>query len=121
MTEAELQTLCEKWQKRLRLQDWIVHVVVKRIYDMAPDTAGRCEWEIRNKQALIKILDERDYDPTIMLPFDQEKTLVHELIHLHMSPFDRKKEEDENELDIIAKEQAVECIAWGLVTVAREK
>ena len=45
------------------------------------NVAGCTEWEESTKVALIQILDEAEYGEQIE-PFDWEKTLVHELLHL---------------------------------------
>jgi hypothetical protein len=75
------------WQKRLNLQDWNISVVVSRATELKPKTLGNIHWDTDKKTAIIRVLDPADYK----LPFDDmlkdmEFTVVHELIHLELSP-----------------------------------
>lgn len=118
LSEQQLQEACAHWQKILRLQDWSVRVVVARGngIDLQADTKGNCNWVLKKKAALIKIMDPVDYDPGIRWPQDMEMTLVHELLHLHMATFDNY---DVGSHPDVAVEQAVDSIASGLVSLYR--
>ena len=75
------------WQQRLSLQDWNISVLVSRASDLKPRTLGNIHWDTDKKTAIIRVLDPADYK----LPFDDvlkdvEFTVVHELIHLELSP-----------------------------------
>ncbi|MBZ5583102.1 MAG: hypothetical protein LAQ30_13040 [Acidobacteriia bacterium] len=75
------------WQKRLKLQDWDIAVVMSRTGDLKPKTLGNIHWDTDKKEAVIHVLDPADY----RLPFhdmldDMEFTVVHELIHLKLAP-----------------------------------
>src|SRR5437868_3473857 len=75
------------WQKRLRLQDWNITLVVSRATELKPKTLGNIHWDTDKKVATLRVLDPADYK----LPFnemlqDLEFTVVHELIHLELSP-----------------------------------
>ncbi|MEO8596581.1 MAG: hypothetical protein ABI759_24905 [Candidatus Solibacter sp.] len=75
------------WQRRLNLADWSISIVVARSTDLKKNTVGNIKWDRDKKTALIRVLDPVDYK----LPFedvlrDIEFTVVHELIHLEMSP-----------------------------------
>jgi hypothetical protein len=75
------------WQRRLNLQDWNITVVVARATELKPKTLGNIHWDADKKTAVIRVLDPADYK----LPFedmlkDMEFTVVHELIHLELSP-----------------------------------
>lgn len=78
--------LLKEWQTRLGLQDW----TIKLNDNCAPEDmimdgcAGCTEWTECNKTARIDILDKQYYGERIT-PFDYEKTLVHELLHLKTS------------------------------------
>lgn len=116
MDQETLESLLAEWQKTLRLRDWDVVVQLSRIFDMpVADSVGLCTWLMPAKTATIRILDPADYDPAYVHPFDPEKTLVHELLHLHFAPFFPDGEAGEN----VAHEQAIESIAKALVTVKR--
>lgn len=77
------QELLLEWQHRLGLTEWRIKLVT----DCAPDemalqdSAGCTEWSESIKTARIEILDPKYYGERIV-PFDFEKTLVHELLHL---------------------------------------
>jgi len=75
------------WQKRLNLQDWNISLIVARATELKPKTLGNIHWDAEKKTAVIRVLDPADYK----LPFnemlqDLEFTVVHELIHLELSP-----------------------------------
>ncbi len=75
------------WQKRLKLDDWNIAVVMSRSSDLKPRTLGNIHWDTDKKEAVIHVLDPADY----RLPFrdmlaDMEFTVVHELIHLKLAP-----------------------------------
>ena len=77
-----------KWQKRLGLMDW--HIVLKTNVipsDMnLEDVCGEAEYVESTRMAIVRILDPNCYKGCIT-KFDQEKTLVHELLHLKLSFF----------------------------------
>lgn len=115
MTDRELQELCGWWQKVLRLQDWDVKVLVKRRFQMPADAQGQVDYVLQNRKAVISVLAAEDYEPDHLWPQDQEKTLVHELIHLHMAPFAAPTGTPQD----IAQEQAIEALAGALVRLKR--
>lgn len=80
------KALMKEWVIRLGLQDWRI-----TLYDeCSPDemevqnVAGCAVWTECNKTAKIQILDPQYYGKRIV-PYDYEKTLVHELLHLKTS------------------------------------
>ena len=114
-TQDQLQEKLLEWQKRLRLQDWIIKVKLVRERDMNLDgVQGEVFWVIEKKMATIRILDPIDYPPDEMEPQDMENILVHELLHLHFAPlrYDGFSE--------IAEEQAIESITSGIIASYRE-
>lgn len=78
--------LLEEWTKRLGLQDWVIHINDNcKPEDMAvEDTVGCSEWSESIKTARIDILGEEYYGERIR-PYDFERILVHELLHLKLS------------------------------------
>ena len=114
-TQDQLQQKLLEWQKRLRLQDWIISIKLVRERDMDLEgVQGEVFWVIEKKMATIKILDPIDYPPDNMEPQDMENTLVHELLHLHFAAL---KYDGDNH---IAEEQVIESIASGILTAYRE-
>lgn len=75
------------WQKRLNLQDWNISLLVSRATELKPKTLGNIHWDADKKTAVIRVLDPADYKLAFpeMLQ-DLEFTVVHELIHLELSP-----------------------------------
>jgi len=108
------------WQKRLNLQDWKISVVIARATELKPKTLGNIHWDTDKKTAIIHVLDPADYT----LPFeamlkDMEFTVVHELIHLELSPvLAPLQRTDENRRD---EEHAVNHMAQALLDLDRAK
>lgn len=76
----------EEWQERLGLLDWRIS-----LHDCVPagemteeNSSGFTEFQEVNKTARIEIMDPDDYGERV-IPFDYERILVHELLHLKMS------------------------------------
>ena len=80
------QGLLKEWQKRLGLHEWHIKLIYNcKPEDMTLDGCSGCtEWTESVKAATIEILSPTSYGNRI-LPFDFEKTLVHELLHLKLS------------------------------------
>jgi hypothetical protein len=106
------------WQKRLHLQDWNISVELSRANGLKPKTLGNIHWDLDKKTAVIRVLDPADYQ----LPFremlaDMEFTVVHELIHLELSPvLSPLPRSDANRLD---EEHAVNQMAEALLRLDR--
>lgn len=112
--EAEL--LLREWQRRLNLSDWVIRIVP----DCFPDdmglqnSAGEAEWVEVNKSAVIRIINPLLYGDRI-IPFDFEKTLVHELLHLKFSLL-----ESDDDLKNRVVHMLIEDIARALVDARRK-
>jgi len=80
---AEQEALLKEWQIRLGLCDWHIKMYPKcKPEDLElEDVAGEVSWQEVNKTARINIIKPKYYGNRIE-PFDFEKTLVHELLHL---------------------------------------
>jgi hypothetical protein len=108
------------WQRRLNLQDWNISVVVSRSSELKPKTLGNIHWDTDKKTAVIRVLDPADYK----LPFndmlkDMEFTVVHELIHLELSPvLSPLQRNDANRRE---EEHAVNHMADALLKLDRDK
>ncbi len=100
----DLTALCTQWQSALRLRDWdVVIAIVDESGLKDPKSFGECSYDLTKKTAYIKIADRNQ---------DKERTLVHELIHLHLAPLDFFVDDKLGEM---ALEQAVHPIATLLV------
>lgn len=98
MTQQQFVRLCRLWQKRLRLQDWSVkaEIVPKEVPEhrhLAATEFGSTQIDFGEVAADMLV---RENELT-------EATLVHELLHLRLLPFDY----DDHE----AKEVAINLLA----------
>jgi len=104
------------WQKRLKLDDWHISVLMAHPSDLKPRTLGNIHWDADRKTAVIRVLDAADYK----LPFrqmleDMEFTVVHELIHLELSSLPRSEASRRDE------EYAVNQITDALLKLDRDR
>jgi hypothetical protein len=85
--ELRLDRQLKSWQKRLGLDDWNLSVRVVRQSEIDRNTWGQAEWDPDAKTGVISVLDPRDYNlKGGELRLDMECTIVHELIHIQVSP-----------------------------------
>jgi len=106
------------WQQRLHLQDWNISVEMTRSTGLKPKTLGNIHWDLDKKTAVIHVLDPADYHMSFhdMLN-DMEFTVVHELIHLELSPvLSPLSRSDANRRD---EEHAVNQMADALLKLDR--
>src|SRR5437016_1878706 len=83
--ERQLRT----WQKRLGLESWNLSLQVVRKAALDQDTWGNAEWDSETKSGVISVLDPQDYNlKGSELKRDMECTIVHELVHIQISPMD---------------------------------
>lgn len=83
--ELDYKELLLEWKERLGLQEWRIKLCPKCDPDemTLENVAGCVDWSETSKTARIEILDPAYYGERIV-PFDWEKTLVHELLHLKL-------------------------------------
>lgn len=116
MTNEQLTARLAFWQRVLRLQDWEIQASIVTVREMRNDDEdGACEWLHAKKRAVIRILAEADYPAGVDWPQDQERTLVHELLHLHVGSFYRP-EEGSKEEELM--EQAIHALSLALLDLA---
>ena len=78
----DTEKLLIEWQNRLGLMDWKIKLSPNcEPQEMEENCVGCTSWQEVNKTAHICIIDEKYYGERIA-PFNFEKTLVHELLHL---------------------------------------
>ena len=108
------------WQKRLNLQDWNITVEMTRAADLKPRTLGNIHWDLDKKTAQIHVLDPADYHMQFRdMLNDMEFTVVHELIHLELSPvLSPLSRSDANRRD---EEHAVNQMADALLKLDRDR
>ena len=78
--------MLSEWKRRLGLHDWRIALLPKcKPGEMEmEDVAGCTAWNETIKTARIEIVDPEYYGDRIV-PFDWEKMLVHELLHLKLA------------------------------------
>ena len=105
------------WKKKLGLLDWTIDFQ----YNVEPedmcvaDSCGCTSWREEVKIAVVQILRPDRYRNQVV-PFDVEKTIVHELLHLKLSFLSN---EDGDLQDRIAH-QLIDDLARAFVNVRRE-
>ena len=110
VTNEQVHGWLQVWQKRLRLEDWKIEVKIVRVWELEQGTLGHIDWSIPHKTATIKVLSPADYElPKDRIPADIELSVVHELVHLHLSALPLNKSSRSTE------EQVVSRIADALV------
>ncbi|MBZ5595780.1 MAG: hypothetical protein LAP39_26370 [Acidobacteriia bacterium] len=115
VTDEQVHDWLHVWQKRLRLEDWKIEVKVVRVWELEQGTLGHIDWSIPHKTATIKVLNPSDYElPKDKIPADMELSVVHELVHLHLSVLPLNKSSRP------AEEQVVSMIADALVNLEHE-
>jgi hypothetical protein len=116
-TEEELIDLCRWWQEKLYLEFWEVALRISRDKDMKKSGQAEVDCVLPKAMATIRILDPIDY-PHSPFKQDMEKSLVHELLHLHFTPFDDFADDS---LEHFMLERAVDQIAKTLVNLKRKR
>lgn len=83
MATEKGDALLAEWKERLGLTEWRIKLVDNcEPEDMTLEGCAGCtDWSESSKTARIEIIDPKFYGERIV-PFDYEKTLVHELLHL---------------------------------------
>lgn len=90
--DEAVYSLCQKWQDILKLNDWDIVVEVGRPDELSePDREGEAFINLAKGEALIRLLDPNAmYD--FPFPYDMEKVLVHELLHLSCASFEPEED-----------------------------
>ena len=108
--------LCQKWQDILKLNNWDIVIKLGRQDELSePDREGEVFINIAKGEALIHLLDP-DIQYDFPFPYDMEKVLVHELLHLSCATFE--PEEDPLRHDLW--ERMIEQTAKTLVEFQRK-
>jgi hypothetical protein len=115
VTDEQVHDWLRIWQKRLRLEDWKIDVKIVRIWELEQGTLGHIDWSAPHKTAVIKVLNPADYElPKDKIPQDMELSIVHELVHLHLSVLPLNKSSR------TAEEQVVSMISDALVNLEHQ-
>lgn len=84
MTDNEANKLLTEWIDRIGLHNWVISLnpCCKPDEMTEPESTGCTTWNETIRTARIEILDPQYYGDDRIVPFDWEKTLVHELLHI---------------------------------------
>lgn len=108
----------QEWQERLGLQEWRISLKdCMPTGEMMEENASGCtEFQEVNKSARIEIMDPDEYGERV-IPFDYERILVHELLHLKLCLISETF--GENVLQERVAHQLIDDIARALVDAKR--
>lgn len=71
------------------LDEWNFSVRVVRQSEIDSNSWGAAQWDPQTKTGIIDVLDPRDYNlKGGELRLDMECTIVHELVHIQLSPLE---------------------------------
>lgn len=124
LSEERMQQLCENWREALNLKDWTVDLKIVGAGVLRAGVLGDCDMVVSKKYATVRLLTAELY-PAMRAAgarladdeFEQERVLVHELIHLHYAPLDALIGR-ENVAEIVL-EQAISSMDRVLIELAQ--
>jgi hypothetical protein len=103
------------WQQRLNLQEWKLSVLASHPSELKPETLGNIHWDTPTKTAVVRVLSISDYKMACPAALDDmELTVIHELVHLTLSPL---RSSTTNRAD---EEHTVNQIADALLKLDRQ-
>ncbi|MCI0723814.1 MAG: hypothetical protein L0338_33380 [Acidobacteria bacterium] len=115
MAETHLREKLALWQRRLKLEDWNISIVMAQPKELRRRTLGNIRWDADKKTAVIRVLDAAAYQmPFLATLRDMEFTVVHELIHLELSSLPRSEASRREE------EHAINRLTDALLLLDRE-
>lgn len=117
MSHSELKKILKYWIPILKLKDWDIQIQ----YDPSgsPDGYGKTKRSYMAKKAYIFITPEDKLNKEIfsLASKDIETTIVHELIHLMMSPIDTFQKDSPGDLFM---ENVIETLAMAFINEKRK-
>lgn len=123
MKEKEQFRLFNEWKERLGLHDWVIKFIpnCKAAEVDTGNSIGETVWQTTNKSAIIRIIANEEYSEEYIIPYDFEKTLVHELLHIKFSLIDKDINTYEGIVTEQARHQLIDDLARALVMAKRGK
>lgn len=112
--KAELEAACKGWQRILRLKDWDIRIKIVRHHQVSNGTTGEADYSIQKQIACISIVEPADHSEDELVTEPPELVLIHELLHLHFSPFYHPPE---GSAEYMAHELALSRTALALYTL----
>ena len=117
------EKLLNEWQERLGLQDWAIVLRYNcKFSDLdTEDSIGETLWSNTIKNATIRIVSKEEYGNDRTLPYDFEKTLVHELLHIKFGLIDIMNNGYESKVVDELRHQLIDDLARALVMAKRRR
>ena len=115
------EKLLNEWQERLGLQDWAITLRINcKQSDMElENVAGETKWTTSIKNAIIRIVSEKEYGNDRILSYDFEKILIHELLHLKFAIIDQEVNSYDSKVTEQVRHQLIDDLARALVMAKR--
>ena len=113
----DINDLLEEWQERLGLQDWAIILRFNLPEEEMQGDAGTTIWNNVNKIAEVHIIQEGDYNSIV--PYDFERILVHELLHIKFGYLQIEPSNYEEQVFDEAQHQLIDDLARALVMAKR--
>lgn len=90
MTKEKAIQLFDKWVHILHLEGWHISFEWKVPGHCmnVEESVGATKYQHSTGQAIVQMVDPEDYPKDTPFPYDYEKTLVHELLHLKFADLD---------------------------------
>ena len=117
MTSITASELLNEWQERLGLQDWVIILRFNLFEEDMNKSAGETIWNNVNKLAEIHIIREEDFNS--LIPYDYERILVHELLHIKFGYLQSEPNNYEEQVFDEAQHQLIDDLARALVMAKR--
>jgi hypothetical protein len=120
LAEIYLRKRLPLWQKRLKLEDWIITLEMSHPSDLRRGSLGNVHWDAEKKTAMIRVLDASDYQMSFGATLkDMEFTIVHELTHLELSSLTRNFK-SRSEESVSEEERAVNRLSGAMMQLDQE-
>lgn len=117
MTDTDLKSLLEYWQKALRLQDWKITATFEKLAKFPSSSwMGDIEHYFPQMGAKIRIVPPEQISGDGFGCEAPECSLIHELLHLHFQPFMEKDEGPKKD----AQEKAINMLSQALYNLREE-
>lgn len=113
LTKRGIARKLAEWKQELGIE-WDIEVRVVRA-DKLKGNHGLVRMTEEKRMALILLLDPVDAPVDEMRPYDMEITLVHELVHVMLAPFNGKPHDHKD----IVSEQCVHSVSSAMVRMRR--
>ncbi len=131
MTQLELEQIVEKWQPRLKLQDWDITAVFVPVNELDTNADANVRYDLNHSAALIRILkpEHVELSGPRLHDYDPEYSVLHELVHLRLADISSSEESgylEERAVNAITRalldlDQGQEALIGKLITIKEKR